>query len=824
MLEITGRFFIGISLVGNFCTLVFGVVSLLKGDPRWEKWSRIGLYVSSGGLFAALMLLLAAFLTDQFQLLYVAQHSNLSLPLHLKITAIWAGQEGSLLLWAFLQALLGLLVAGRGRTLEPKLRKWTVLLLAFVAFFFCVMTYFFSNPFVTLDQIPSDGLGMNPLLRHPGMIFHPPVLFIGYVGLAAPFAYALGALFAGDVDLWPKEVRSWLLISWITLGLGIFLGARWAYDVLGWGGYWGWDPVENAALMPWLTATALLHGLVMQERGKGFKVWNVSLAVLSFAFVIFGTFATRSGVIESVHAFSRSQYGPYFLAMIGLILVGSLVIMIIKRQAFGELVYPEKIISREGAFFFTLLLLMLITLSILAGTLLPTLTDGRFAAPPAWFNRVVGPQLGALVLLMGICPLLGRLFASLRSSLYRGLPPLLGLLTVPALAFSSGFDHIIALVGFGIAGLAGGAAIGEILFDIASRVRRKGFKEGIVQMPVAGSHGYGGPLVHFGVVLMAIGVIGTQMFSFEKNISLIPGDSVDIHEYVLVYDALHQEAGPDHQDTWAEISVYRDAKRLAVLEPTLSYYPVYQQTMATPAVRSGLGEDLYLVMFQWGANDAISLMIEINPLSLYLWVGGLILLIGGLLAWWPKSTGGDDKEGRKRKAVGQIVALGVVVLFIIFAVSMWGSSTARRNQERRPMPGNAAPAFAAADVTGAVFSLAEQDGKILVINFWATWCPQCEEELQEFQSVWLDYQSQKVQFVGVAMNDSVGAVLAMADELGITYPLIVETEGVITSAYGVTAAPETFIVDAEGNIAFVYIGVVEEALLREELNVLLDRE
>jgi len=401
LISILGVVFISIALAASF---VAGILICLGLCKKVDRWLVTGRRILLGGtllLSLAVILLLVALATNQFQIKAVAQYSSRDLPFYLKITAIWAGQEGSLLLWAFLQTLFASIIAAQIKQGKKHLHGWSVVILTFIAAFFIGMTLFFSNPFQTISPIPLDGQGMNPLLRHPGMIFHPPVLYIGYVGLSVPFAYAISALLVGEVTGWIKPVRRWLLISWIALGLGIFLGARWAYDVLGWGGYWGWDPVENAGLMPWLTATALLHGLGMQARGKGFKVWNVSLAVLSFGLVLFGTFTTRSGLIESVHAFSISGSGPFYLVMIGLVMIGSLILMILRRESFGELIYPEKIFSREGAFFFTLLLITLITLSILLGTLLPAMTGGRFSAPPAWFNQVVGPQLAAIGVVNG---------------------------------------------------------------------------------------------------------------------------------------------------------------------------------------------------------------------------------------------------------------------------------------------------------------------------------------------------------------------------------------------------------------------------------------
>ncbi|HIQ00591.1 MAG TPA: heme lyase CcmF/NrfE family subunit, partial [Anaerolineales bacterium] len=415
MLAEVGAFSIALALAAALYGTFAILWSIRHADPRWAESGRNGVYATTGLLGLALLLLLAAFLADRFQIRYVAQHSSRDLPLYLKVSAVWAGQEGSLLLWAFLQTLFSGLVVrdgGRGDRKGRPYVPWAMVFLSLITAFFVAVTLFLSNPFVRLDAAPADGQGLNPLLRHPGMIFHPPALYLGYVGLAVPFAFALAALVTWQVDDWPAVARRWTLASWLFLGLGLLLGARWAYDVLGWGGYWGWDPVENAGLMPWLTATALLHSTVMQEERRGFRVWSLLLAVLSFALVLFGTFTTRSGMIQSVHAFVRSPLGPYFLAFIGLTLVGSSALLYSRRSVLTDSRPSDGLLSREGLFLLTLTLFLTLTGSVLVGSLLPTITEAiagqRFEAGPAWFDRVTGPQFAALVLVLGFCPLLGR--------------------------------------------------------------------------------------------------------------------------------------------------------------------------------------------------------------------------------------------------------------------------------------------------------------------------------------------------------------------------------------------------------------------------------
>ncbi|MGD8244452.1 MAG: cytochrome c biogenesis protein CcsA, partial [Anaerolineae bacterium] len=426
MLAGIGSIATGLALAATLYAAFAVYRSLQKDDRRWWASGRNAVFAATGLLGVAILALLVAFLTDQFGIEYIALHSSRDLPLYLKVSAIWGGQEGSLLLWAFLQALFAALVAGRLSTESRPLVPWASVFLGLITAFFVAVTLFLSNPFALGQILPADGQGLNPLLRHPGMVFHPPAMYLGYVGLAVPFALALAALVTRRIDEWPKAARRWTLLAWLFLGLGLLLGMRWAYDVLGWGGYWGWDPVENAGLMPWLTATALLHALVMQDQRRGFRWWSMVLTLLSFLLVLFGTFTTRSGLIQSVHAFARSSMGPYFLAAMGVTLFGSLALIYSRRSLLTASSPADDLLSREGMFTLTLILFLTITGSVFVGSVLPTITQAfanqSFEAGPDWFDRVTGPQLGALVLVMGVCPLLGRSIGALRKLRSRGLP------------------------------------------------------------------------------------------------------------------------------------------------------------------------------------------------------------------------------------------------------------------------------------------------------------------------------------------------------------------------------------------------------------------
>jgi cytochrome c-type biogenesis protein CcmF len=700
------------------------------------------------------------------------------------------------------------------------------------------------------------------------MIFHPPALYLGYVGLAVPFAFALAALATRRVEDWLAVARRWTLAAWLFLGLGLLLGARWAYDVLGWGGYWGWDPVENAGLMPFLTATALLHGTAMQEQRGGFRVWNVLLAVFSFALVLFGTFTTRSGLIQSVHAFARSNLGPFFLALIGVVLAGSLALLYSRRSILADPRPPEGLLSREGMFLLTLVLFLTLTASVLVGSVLPTLTEalaGRhFEAGPDWFERVTGPQFAALVLLLGLCPPPtpyrgqgGGAADALRRLRGRGWPALLGAVLATAAAVLAGFTRPLSLAGFAIAGLAGGTALAEIGRDAiarsmrdrrvtlseveGSRVTLSEVEGNVTLSEVEGSQSllrtlwglvgrnprrYGGTLVHAGVILMAAGIVGTRLDHFETEVTLSPGEPVDVGGYTLVYEDLRQEPAGDHLSTWASIAVYRGGAYLTTLQPRLNQYPDSEQTVTVPALRTGLREDLYLVLFWWSEDGFASVKVVVNPLVNFFWLGGLVFLAGGVVAFWPPAGPVPlSVFATRRRTPGAAIGLAAGLLALAAAgVALWGPGHgAVIRPAGRPLAGQMAPDFTFRLLDGSRVALSDLRGMVTVVNFWATWCSPCEEELPDWQAMWEEYHpAQGVIFLGIAFRENEAEVWETAARFGITYPLGLDLEDRISTAYGITAVPETFIVDVEGRVAYVHIGPLNAEELRGELDGLLD--
>ena len=827
MLGEVGTLTIGLALLTSLYVPLAVIWSIRRSDPRWMRSGWNGVYATAALLGLGLLLLLFAFLGDRFEIQYVAQNSSRHLPIYLKVSAVWAGQEGSLLLWSFIQALFLLILVARPSARARPLVPWASVILGGITVFFVGVTLFLSNPFVRLEAVPADGQGLNPLLRHPGMIFHPPALYLGYVGLAVPFALAMAGLITGRVDEWTRAARRWTLTAWLFLGLGLFLGARWAYDVLGWGGYWGWDPVENAGLMPWLAATALLHGAVMQEERRGFRAWNLVLVILSFALVLFGTFATRSGMIQSVHAFGRSPLGHYFLAFIGLTLVGSFTLVASRRSLLKEEEPSEGLLSRDGMFLLSLVLFLTLTASVMIGSVLPTITEAlsshRFEAGPEWFDRVTGPQFGLMVLVLALCPLLGRSAQALRRLRSRGWPALVGAVVVAGGAALAGFTGWTSMVGFALAGLAGGTAVAEIVWDVAGRSRRReeSFLQALQHQVGRHRRRYGGYLVHIGLVLLVVGIIGTRLHAVETELVLAPGEEGRVGRYVLVFEDLRQEPAADHVRTEATLAAYRDGEYLTTLTPRIDAYS--HQTVGVPALRPSWREDLYVVLAAYSPT-AVTLKVFINPLAIFLWLGGLVLLAGGTVAVWPSAEAVrlPAPEARRRRARSTVAAVLVLAVLVAAGVAMWGPGHGASAQSAgRPLPGQPAPDFTLTLLDGGTLSLADLRGQVAVLNFWTTGCPSCREELPGLQMVWETYRDRGVAFVGIAYQESASAVRSAVAEYGLTYPLGLDSDGRIASAYGVTGVPETFVIDPEGNVAFFHIGPVTAEELAGELDTLL---
>jgi cytochrome c-type biogenesis protein CcmF len=547
---------------------------------------------------------------------------------------------------------------------EKSLLPWVTATINFTLSFFLILVLFFENPFKlffiniqgeviesffpvmnALQAQPGNGMGMNPLLRHYGMVVHPPMLYLGFVGFVVPFAYAIAALIKGRTDgEWVRSTRTWSLLAWLFLSIGLILGSRWAYDVLGWGGYWGWDAVEISAFMPWLTGTAYLHSIVMQEKRGLFKHWNIALLILTFCLVILGTFLTRSGLLSSVHAFSQSAIGPAFFIFISIMFLASLGLLLYRWGNLGSDYQISSFFSRESMYLFNNLLFMAIFLVCLTGVLFPIfselITGTQVTVGPPFYEKATGPLFAALLLLMGVVPLTAwgaRNARSLGRQLWK---PAMAALLITLAAYILGAHRWTALLGI----LAGSLALSVTLFDtgrtviLRSRNNHESFPRALWQLTSRNRSRYGGYLIHIGIVLMSLGIIGIEFFQTETQVTLNASQTVTFAGYQLTYDGLEVTDTTDGREAAsALVSLNRNGRDLGTITPRHDFYYASDQTVTIPGLYSTLKDELYVILVDWLpiSYDSATFKVIHNPLINWLWIGSGVLILGTLVAFWP---------------------------------------------------------------------------------------------------------------------------------------------------------------------------------------------
>jgi cytochrome c-type biogenesis protein CcmF len=548
---------------------------------------------------------------------------------------------------------------------DRELLPWVVVVTMITLAFFLLLTIFVENPFARLWQTidgrqisamfapagatllhPTDGQGLNPLLRHPGMVIHPPMLYLGFVASVIPYAFAMAALITGRTDdRWIRVTRRWTLVAWLFLSLGLILGGRWAYDVLGWGGYWGWDPVEIAAFMPWLAGTAFLHSVMIQEKRGMLKRWNLVLIILTYSLVIFGTFLTRSGVLSSVHAFAQSAIGPLFFAFIALTLAASIALLLHRWNDLKSENQLTSVLSRETFFLLNNLLFMGVLIVCFWGVIFPLVSEAftgqKVTVGPAFYERATAPLFAGLLLLMGIAPLsaYGRsAWQLLGRALWKPAAGAAGLVVILILG---GLTSPGALVGYGLAALVGLVTVFEFGRGAWARHLRHAESVPLALWRLAGRNRrrYGGYIIHLGIVLMAFGIIGIEMFQTETQGTIAQGEQLTLGRYVMVYDSMAQFDTPDDRNVArAVLSIYRDGQYVGELNPRRDYYYAAEQPMTIPGVRSTLEDDLYVILVAWKpiATEGATFKIYHNPLVNFVWFGGIVFILGTLVAAWPE--------------------------------------------------------------------------------------------------------------------------------------------------------------------------------------------
>jgi cytochrome c-type biogenesis protein CcmF len=611
-------------------------------SPFLESAHR-AVYASLALVTLASIALIYAFLSRDFQIQYVAHYSDRSLSWFYTLAAFWAGQDGSLLFWTWLLTIFGAVVLRTNKERNPQLLPVTMAVISVTTLFFLYLATFKTNPFAKTPFVPADGTGLNPLLQNPGMVFHPPSLYIGFVAFTVPFAFAIAALVNKSLDeRWLKSIRRWTLFAWLFLTIGNILGMQWAYVELGWGGYWAWDPVENASFLPWLTGTAFLHSVVVQERKGMLKTWNMALATLTFALTIFGTFVTRSGVISSVHAFGVSNLGPSFLAFLALILAGSFALIFSRRSLLRGKGQIGNWSSKESGFLLNNILFVAMTFAVLVGTIWPTVTEAilhqKITVGAEWFNRMATPIGLAIFALTGLCALLAWNKTSRQQLLKNLLRPLLIALGVLVLLIIAGVRGFLPLFALAIAIFSLSATLLD--FFRGARVRKQtdnlGFGKALVSLAQKNKRRYGGFVVHLGVLMLFLGIIGSSAFNIEKEATLQKGDSLEIGRYRLLYQGIRSEEKSDRHVDAAMFDLYINGKPAGKLEAEKHLHPNFQPATEV-AIRSNLREDLYVILASYDQRTQVATVSAlINPLMIWMWIGGVVMALGTLLAISPQ--------------------------------------------------------------------------------------------------------------------------------------------------------------------------------------------
>jgi len=632
-----------LALLLGFACSVFAVGSIAWGlrtglsgplrSGRRAVWAVCGLAL------LAVILLERALLARDMSYRYVAEHTSKDLPLHYAFTSLWAGQEGSLLLWLLILSAYGsaFLFAYRKR-LDP-FYDAVAMVVASVMIFFTGLLSFVCSPFRILATPPADGMGLNPLLQDPGMMIHPPILYTGYVGFIIPFGFAIAVLLLNRSGTrWIEEVRRWTLFCWGFLGVGILLGARWAYIELGWGGYWGWDPVENASLMPWLVGTGFLHSVMIEQRRGMLKTWNIVLIVLTFELSIFGTFLTRSGVLTSVHSFAESNIGPWFLGFILLSATIATALILYRKALLESENRMDAIVSREGSFLFNNVLFVALTFATFLGTTFPVLSEAvtgtKISVSAPFFNRVNVPIALALLLLTGAGPVLSWKRAT-ASVLQRNfiLPLFMGTLaTLIALPFGATGVYPLVCI------FAAAFVTTTIVMEFARGIQaRKGLEAGalpaqVTQLVRKNKRRYGGYIVHAGMVILFVGVLGSSVFQKEAHAPLKTGDVLRVGPYTLTMRGVTERQKENAVYTTAILDVKHGNRFIATEHPSKALYTKSQQPMTEVALHTTPAEDLYMILGGVNEDGSASIQAYINPLVSFVWVGGLVMVFGTLIA------------------------------------------------------------------------------------------------------------------------------------------------------------------------------------------------
>ena len=635
MITEIGHFALVLALCVALLQAVLPLYGAARGDGPLIAWARPAALAQFLFVAIAFVALMHAYAVSDFSLANVASNSNSTKPLLYKLTGVWSNHEGSMLLWVFILTLFGAAVALFGRNLPPTLRARVLAVQAMIGVGFLLFILFTSNPFLRLWPAPADGMGLNPILRDPGLAFHPPCLYLGYVGFSITFCFAVAALIEGRVDpAWARWVRPWTLAAWCALTTGIAMGSWWAYYTLGWGGWWYWDPVENASFMPWLVGTALLHSAVVVEKREALKTWTILLAIIAFSLSLIGTFLVRSGVLTSVHAFANDPMRGVFILLLICLYTGGALLLFAWRApqlAGGGLFAP---ISREGGLLFNNLLLTTAAATVLIGTLYPLFLDiiahQKVSVGPPFYDMTFVPIMVPLLIAMAVGPMLPWKRGDLYAALSR--------LKVAFVVTAAAALVTLAATGAHSIGAACGLALAAWLFaatltELAERVRLAADPRGALRcalhLPRAT---WGMILAHGGMAVVIAGITGSNAWTQERIVDARPGDKIELAGYTIALDAVNQVSGPDYTATRADMRLLRNDREIAQLHPEKRFFPVENGNATGVAIRTNLLADVYAVIGDPDGKGGYTLRLYWNPLVPWIWLGAAAMALGGIVS------------------------------------------------------------------------------------------------------------------------------------------------------------------------------------------------
>jgi cytochrome c-type biogenesis protein CcmF len=636
------------SIVLAFVCALWGVLSPILsarlGHERYFSAARAAILGQFLLVTLAAASLIFALVTVDFSIRYVAFNTTRATPIYYRITGLWGALEGSLLLWEWILIIFSAIVTWVYSQRHRELMPWVLMIFSIVSAFFLAVIAFVSNPFEVIMPVPPDGRGLNPLLEDANMMTHPPLLYTGFVGLTVPYAFAMAALIIGKVDeAWIVTTRRWTITAWFFLTAGNLVGAWWSYHVLGWGGYWAWDPVENAAFMPWLPATAFLHSVQVQERRRMLKVWNLSLIIIAFSLTIFGTFLTRSGILSSIHAFSSGPVGTVFLGFLGFVLLGSFGLLAYRSEILKGQPELDSMVSRESAFVLNNIVLVSALFTIFLGTIFPLVSEAvagvQISVGAPYFNSVIVPIFLILVFLMAVGPMIAWRRASWDNIKRNFLWPAAASFIFALALFAWKVRDFLPLLGFTLLSFV----VFSMFYDtgLALRARRRiageGVLGGLMTLIRRNQRRYGGFVVHLGVVLIILGIAGSMTYSLEREATLGLKQSLNVGDYRVQFEGLRGTQQPTHFRVEGSFRVYHREKDQGLLQPALKFFPAQQSPIGRAVHQSSLGEDIYLILSGFSEIDRnqATLKVLVRPLVVWMWIGGFIITLGTLICILP---------------------------------------------------------------------------------------------------------------------------------------------------------------------------------------------